>query len=405
MPKAIIPMDCVIFGGGVAGLFTLHSCIASGMHTLLLESNSLGSGQTIESQGIIHGGLKYAITGGGSPSATAIRDMPLVWRRCLAGESEPNLNNVSMRSEYCHIWRTESLRSKLGWLAAKHALRIKPQLLEDYEVPEVLKHVHGTVARLDEQVIEPRSLLEVLSHDLDEYVLQTVDGGVEISKLEDGWLVQILNPKTGAPLDLFTPKLVLTAGKGNHKLRDTLGLTPNKTQERPLHMLMLRGSNLPAINGHCIDGSKTRVTITSTQDYAERTVWQVGGQLSEEGVHKTPEELMQFALKEIVEVLPNLNLDQIEYLTYKSTRAECTNNGSRPTDISILEEDNVLTCWPTKLAFAPRLANEIVSRLSHQTTDSTKEQPTFSDWPTPQVALTPWETDQQWAPIQIPCKQ
>ncbi len=404
MANNIIPMDCIIIGGGVAGLFTLHKCISSGLRSILLESQALGTGQTIDSQGIIHGGLKYAITGIGAPSATAIKEMPLVWRRCLAGESKPDLSNVAIRSEFCHIWRTDSLRSKLGWLAAKHALRAKPQILEPHEIPDIFTGSNGMVARLDEQVIEPRSLLEVLSHELDQSILQTAEGGVEISQLDDGWLVQLLNPETGDPVDLHVKKIVLTAGKGNLQLRKTFGLASNKTQERPLHMVLMRG-NLPVINGHCIDGSKTRISITTTQDYAGRSVWQIGGQLSEDGVNKTQEELINFATKEITTVLPNVNLEHAQCTTYKTTRAECNTKGNRPNDISILEENNVLTCWPTKLAFAPRLADEIVRRIGETSHTKTSEHPSFSNWPSPAVALTPWETDKQWTPIPIPCQQ
>jgi len=287
MTKAVIPLDCIIFGGGVAGLFALDKCLSRGIHAVLLESESLGTGQTIDSQGIIHGGLKYAITGVDSNSAMAIKEMPIVWRRCLAGESMPDLTNVVIRSEYCYIWRTDSLRSKLGWLAAKLALRIKPKILDSDELPEALQGINSSVARLDEQVIEPRSLLEVFSHKLDRHLLQTVEGGVEVSRLDDGWLVQLLNPETGHPLDLIAKKIVLTAGHGNQGLREVFGLEAKQTQKRPLHMVMARGE-LPILNGHCIDGSKTRVTITTTQDHAGRSVWQIGGQLAEKGVHQSP---------------------------------------------------------------------------------------------------------------------
>ncbi len=160
MTKNVIPVDCVIFGGGVAGLFILHRCLASGHRAVLLESKSLGTGQTIDSQGIIHGGLKYDITGHGEHSATAIKEMPLVWRRCLAGEATPDLTNVLLRSDFCHVWRTDSIRSKLGWFAAKLALRTKPKLLDQDELPEAFheeltsgKEQHKCVQAIDEHLV------------------------------------------------------------------------------------------------------------------------------------------------------------------------------------------------------------------------------------------------------------
>jgi len=404
MAKAVIPLDCIIFGGGVAGLFALDKCLSRGIHAVLLESESLGTGQTIDSQGIIHGGLKYAITGVDSNSAMAIKEMPIVWRRCLAGESMPDLTNVVIRSEYCYIWRTDSLRSKLGWLAAKLALRIKPKILDSDELPEALQGINSSVARLDEQVIEPRSLLEVFSHKLNRHLLQTVEGGVEVSRLDDGWLVQLLNPETGHPLDLIAKKIVLTAGHGNQGLREVFGLEAKQTQKRPLHMVMARGE-LPILNGHCIDGSKTRVTITTTQDHAGRSVWQIGGQLAEKGVHQSPQELLCYAADELRAVLPHVNFDQTEFTTYKTSRAEQNLHGSRPNDISILEENDVLTCWPTKLAFAPRLAEEIANRIGNTSQDDDTEVSLFAAWPSPSVALPPWENDQPWSTLEMACKQ
>ena len=152
-------------------------------------------------------------------------------------------------------------------------------------------------------------------------------------------------------------KIVLTAGSGNSHLRTLFGLEAGKTQSRPLHMVMARG-DLPVLNGHCIDGAKTRVTITTTKDYASRNVWQIGGQLAEDGIDVLPKTLITHAVDEIHAVLPNVNLQGIEFITYMTTRAEQNTRGNRPNDISIIEENNVLTCWPTKLAFAPRLAIE-----------------------------------------------
>ncbi|HCS51023.1 MAG TPA: FAD-dependent oxidoreductase, partial [Planctomycetaceae bacterium] len=55
--------DIVIIGGGIAGLWTLDELRRNGVRALLLENRTLGFGQTISSQGIIHGGLKYSLKG------------------------------------------------------------------------------------------------------------------------------------------------------------------------------------------------------------------------------------------------------------------------------------------------------------------------------------------------------
>jgi len=67
----MIELDAVIFGGGAAGLWILDELRRAGLAILLLEGGrrGLGSGQTIASQGIIHGGLKYTLAGLLTPSA------------------------------------------------------------------------------------------------------------------------------------------------------------------------------------------------------------------------------------------------------------------------------------------------------------------------------------------------
>ena len=87
-------LDALIFGGGAAGLWLLDRLSRDGYHVLLLEANSLGAGQTVASQGILHGDLKYAFSGLLSKSAKTIREMPSIWRDSLLGRATPNLSKT-----------------------------------------------------------------------------------------------------------------------------------------------------------------------------------------------------------------------------------------------------------------------------------------------------------------------
>jgi len=51
--------DVAIIGGGIAGLWLLNRLMNSGYNAILFESKALGSDQTVASQGMIHGGIKY----------------------------------------------------------------------------------------------------------------------------------------------------------------------------------------------------------------------------------------------------------------------------------------------------------------------------------------------------------
>ena len=54
-----ISVDVLVVGGGSAGLWLIDELRRTGRSAVLVESASLGSGQTIASQGILHGGMKH----------------------------------------------------------------------------------------------------------------------------------------------------------------------------------------------------------------------------------------------------------------------------------------------------------------------------------------------------------
>ena len=66
----------VVFGAGIAGLWAFNRLKGAGYNALLLESNRIGCGQTIASQGILHSGLKYAIAGKVNKLAKSISALP-----------------------------------------------------------------------------------------------------------------------------------------------------------------------------------------------------------------------------------------------------------------------------------------------------------------------------------------
>ena len=91
--------DIAIIGGGIAGLWLNAQLRQQGFNTLLIEHNTLGGGQSVKSQGIIHGGAKYALHGALTGSSEAIADMPERWRKALQGEGELDLRGVRLLSD------------------------------------------------------------------------------------------------------------------------------------------------------------------------------------------------------------------------------------------------------------------------------------------------------------------
>jgi len=386
-------VDVVLFGGGAAGLWLLAELTRQGHSALLLESRALGTGQTISSQGILHGGLKYTLQGLLTPAARQVREMPSVWRDCLAGTGPLDLQRTRVRSPHCFLWQTASWSSQLGMLGARIGLQVRPESLAVADRPALLADCPGTVAKLPEQVISPASFLADLSRQLSDRILLIDPARVDFRRTSVQDSIEIrLSLLEHGELSLLPKSIVLSAGAGNAGLREQLGLAANAMQRRPLHMVLARGT-LPEFNGHCVDGAQTRVTITSDEDREGRVVWQIGGQVSEAGAKLSARELIQHTQRELLAVLPGVKLDSMEWSTYRVDRAEgVTATGGRPDTVQLRRDGNVFTVWPTKLVLAPQLAHEVINVLPAATNRGLAELGApLSGWPRPPVACPPWD--------------
>jgi len=392
-----IKVDVLIFGGGIAGLWLLDELRRRGYCALLLENRALGHGQTVASQGIIHGGVKYMFDGKFKPSVASIAEMPPIWRDCLAGQREPDLSATIVRSPCCMVWGTGGFKSWLFLTGSKLFLRAAPEKVDRSQWPAALANLKGKVLRVPEQVIDPASLTANFAARNAGRILH-LDGGrmPEFGRSPD-WrvvAVRVFTRSSGSatkPLIFSPATVVFSAGEGNAALRRGAGLSTELMQRRPLHGLIVRG-NLPPLWGHCVEGAKPRVTITSAQDSVGWNVWLVGGTLSERGVDMSPSELISFAKAELPACVPGLDLRGAQMATYRVDRAEAANAaGQRPDDVQVLADANVLTAWPTKLALAPRLADRILAMLPPPSGTALPAE--VADVPAPPVAALPWEEE------------
>jgi glycerol-3-phosphate dehydrogenase len=403
-----VKLNAVIIGAGAAGLWLLDQLRGQSRSAVLLETGALGAGQTIASQGILHGGLKYSLQGLLTASARQARDMPALWRRCLAGEAAPDLSNCEVRSQSFYLWSADSAASRVAMFGARLGLQAAPSKVTRDKRPPLLRDARGVVLRVDEQVLAPASLLASLAAAHRDAILkiQRTDApSFRLSRAGHVQAVTVHSPETAAALTLKPDWLVLAAGNGNAALRQQVGLAAESMQRRPLHMVLLRGKDLPEFYGHCIDGGRTRVSITSARDDAGRTVWQVGGQIAEDGVALDEEALIHRAQAEIPDALPQLNLADTEWATYRIDRAEGkVAGGKRPDSYRLLQDGNVLTAWPTKLVLVPQLAAAAARRIVESTTpkrtDLGGDLGGLASWPHPRVAAPPWARVKSWQPYQ-----
>jgi glycerol-3-phosphate dehydrogenase len=400
----IINLDTLIIGGGVSGLWLLNRLQQAGYHCVLLEQNQLGGGQTAYAQGIIHGGLKYALNGRLNTASHALAEMPQRWLKCFtssteSGLGEIDLTQVKLLAKRQYLCSTNHLGSRLAAFFARQALRsgVEPVPQEDY--PDILQHpdFQGAVYALQEQVVDVFSLLEQLSKPWYDHIYQ--------AKWSEQWQwvrdqkkqvngVAITTEET--QLHLKPQAIVLCAGENNEALLNSANLAKPKMQRRPLHMITVKHSALTPLYAHFLGtGQKPKVTISSHPCADGQSLWYLGGELAETGVDKSCQQQIKRAKQEIYTLMPWLDLDQGQWSSFMVNRAE-------PQQLNRLKPDNpfarqigrLIVTWPTKLALSPGLADRVIDLLmSTHKPGITKFSDVLKQLPLdrPTLAKPPWE--------------
>ena len=383
-------LDSVLIGCGIAALWTLDALDEAGFATALVEPWRLGGGQTLWSQGIIHGGTKYSLSGLLHPGSSAVSEMPTRWLASLEGRRRPDLRDVTVLSRETWLWRTGSIASRLGMLGARLALRTRPEEVAPDERPSLLRHA-AEVHRLGEPCLETQSLVDSFRrrHSV-RMVAAAGPDSISFAPAGDRIGIEVV-AADGSTLAFRSRLLVLAAAGGNDRFRAMLGLAPC-SQRRPLHMGLVRGPSdrLPPFFGHCVDGAATRVTITAATDREGRTAWQVGGKIAEEGVALEAPSFLDRLRSELAATLPDLDLDAVEIASYRGDRVEVrTAGGSRPDDAALVDDHpQVVTLFPTKLALAPRGAGMVETAMA--TRGIQPRGPMSFEAPRPEVGPSPW---------------
>ena len=387
MPSAI-STDVLIVGAGVAGLWLNARLRRLGYSTVLVERASLGGEQTIKSQGIIHGGTKYALHGALTGASEAIADMPRRWREALAGNGELDLSKTRLLSEAHYLWSPGTLAGNLTSFFASKAVRGRVDQVKGEQLPPALQNraFKGKVYRLAELVIDVPSLLANLA----ELAGDSLLAGERIEPLREGEALVGLRVDDR---DIRAQRIVLSAGAGTEALLKALGLDQPAMQRRALHMVMAKGPNLKPLYAHCLGGgSKPRVTVTTHPAADGQWVWYLGGDLAEaEGVAREPAAQIVAAQKEIASLLPWVDQDQVRWATLRVDRAEPAQSGLvRPDNAFLAEQRRLLVGWPTKLALAPDFADRVLASLDR---DSIRPiaQPDLADLPRPALGVPAWE--------------
>ena len=387
MPS-VISTDVLIVGAGVAGLWLNARLRKQGFSTIVVERESLGGGQSVKSQGIIHGGAKYALHGALTGASEAIADMPRRWREALAGDGELDLSGVRILSQAHYLWSPGTLAGNLTSFFASKAVRGRVDQVKGEQLPPALQdpRFKGKVYRLAELVVDVPSLIERLANLAGDGLL----AGQSIEPLFDNneWVGLRVDGR-----DIHAQRIVFSAGAGNAELLASAGISVPAQQLRPLHMVLVKGPSLKPLYAHCLGGGpKPRITVTTHPAANGEWVWYLGGDIAEaDGVAREPAEQIAVAQKELGNLLPWVDLSQAQWATLRVNRAEPAQSGLvRPDNAFLADQGRLLVGWPTKLALAPDFSDRVLQALAQ---DGIKpgNAPALPELPRPPLGQTPWE--------------
>lgn len=394
-----IELDVAIIGGGVAGLWLANRAQSLGFNLAVLESKALGSEQTLASQGMIHGGMKYTLAGTLTGASEAIAEMPRYWRACLCGEGDVDLQSTRILSDHFFMWSSESLASRMTTFFASKITRGRVEPVPEDRRPPLLRNsaFSGSLYKLEDLVIDTPSLIANLAHNLHGHCFHLDWNQSSLAKDAQG-AVYIKTLHGQQPLEIHAQRLVLTAGKGNAQLLESLGLVTPAMQLRPLQQVMVKHHYPFDFYGHCLGAESTpRLTISSHRLPLGEHIWYLGGSLAEKGAHMTADDLIAFAQQELAELIPWIDLSNAEWACLPIERAEPRQPGLlRPDNAYVAQADrtsNLLVGWPTKLTLAPNLANQTLELLKRDgITPSYSTSPGLAGYLEPaRIAQTPWD--------------
>ncbi len=391
--------DVAIIGGGIAGLWLLNRLVNSGYNAILFEQRALGSDQTVASQGMIHGGIKYTLGGALTGASEAIADMPAHWQACMAGNGDVSLQGAATLSDHFYMWSSNSTLSKMTTFLASKATRGRINKVSKNERPAIFQHndFKGSLYKLVDMVLDVPSVVKTLANNCPGRIFN-IDWNKAQWHHNANKKVALDFLYEGEDYRLNASQFVLTAGQGNEAILQELGVNSPKMQRRPLQQVMVKHDYPHLFYGHCLGAETTpRLTISSHPIGSNKQVWYLGGSLAERSVGLTPDKAIAQAKNELKELMPWVDLTKAEWATLALDRAEPRqHNFARPDQAyasTTKECPNVTVAWPTKLTLCPNLADEVTELLTAQNiAPSSTPIPELHFLSTPPIAATPWQT-------------
>lgn len=378
--------DIVIFGAGIAGLWLLHSLKSRGYNVLLLETHEIGGGQSISSQGIIHSGLKYTLAGKISELARTISKMPDRWRDALAGQGHVNLKSARMNASHQQLMIPGSVMGQMMKFAARQTLGKESEISSDLRNAGFT----GSIIDMSEPVLDIPSVIEAMAAPYQNLIRQI---GNDVTLETDGENIKAVSWQgERVEADLF----IFSSAAGNAQIAKRLGHDQSlKTQHRPLLMGMLKDAPFP-LYAHFVGLSEKPVaTITTHMARDGSRVWYLGGQVAERAKEDDPRAVYDACTQAFKTYLPQFDVSDMEFAALPIDRVEGASgmSGWMPDTPTIHTAGNALYAWPTKLTFAPMLADMVEENLQKMQIKPSGNQSDWRhlSWKPATLAKAPWD--------------
>jgi glycerol-3-phosphate dehydrogenase len=375
-----------IVGGGISGLWMMNVLGNLGFAVTLFERQELGHAQTFASQGMIHGGIKYALGGFTTPASESIANMPAVWQDCLAGAGPLPLKQVQTLSDAYYLFSDGSLGSRVTAFFGSKSVRGRVTAMPHSDYPPLFANpgFNGNLYQLLDIVVDTPALIRALATPYKKHIYHS---HVNLLRGPAGEVTAIDTGHGLVTADCY----VLAAGNGNEALLAGTKSTV-RMQRRPLQQVMVKGK-LPLAYAHAVSlrtAAKPRVTMTTHPMEDGEQVWYLGGQLAEDGVARTAGEQIDQARQELNELFPWVDLNACQWSTLNVDRAEPANDLQRPDTPFCQRDGNSIVCWPTKLTLTPMLGERLTELVAANLQPNNRPAPELS-LPTASISKTPWE--------------
>ena len=359
-----VQVDCLIFGGGISGLWLLNRLRQQGYSALLLNDGLLGGHQTLNSAGMIHGGLKYGLSALNHDEH--LDDMPTLWQQCLQGTGEIDLSTVHLLAKEQHLWAEPDLTAQTALFLTAHLLTGKVNKLAKNNHPTLFKNFSfkGDVYQLEHPVIDPVSLVEVLAKPHLDCIYAVPAANVHIETNDKQHSKAIFIHQGKIQTRIRARHVFFAGGEGNAELLHKIGIITPMMNVKPVHMLCLQHERLPSFYGHCLGAQrKARLTI-STHPVNGQNMWYIGGEEAEDGVERDEKLQTATMLEELKTLLPWQSLQGARYKTVLINRIypqERRLLSAAKAHVQFIGNNGLI--WPTRLILAPNAAHQVLKHL------------------------------------------